>query len=72
MMRAVIFHSDRYELGEQYDGTTGYKKSVQDLTWSYAAFLSALRARAAVVPKVAKARAKPSAAKGTAKSRRKD
>lgn len=45
MLRAIIFHSDRYELSEQFDGTTGYEKSVHNLTWSYAAFLSALRAR---------------------------
>jgi glucoamylase len=45
MLRAIIFHSDRYELSEQFDGTRGYEKSVHNLTWSYAAFLSALRAR---------------------------
>lgn len=45
MMRAVIYHSDHLELSEQYDGNTGYEKSVRDLTWSYAAFLSAVRAR---------------------------
>lgn len=45
MLRAILFHSDRYELSEQFDGTTGYEKSVHDLTWSYAAVLSALRAR---------------------------
>jgi glucoamylase len=67
MMRAVIFHSDRYELGEQYDGTTGYKKSVQDLTWSYAAFLSALRAKTTPVKKPVKAPAK-AAAKAPAKA----
>ncbi len=45
MLRAVIYHSDHYELSEQFDSTTGYEKSVRDLTWSYAAFLSAIRAR---------------------------
>ena len=45
MLQAVLFHSDHLELSEQFDGTTGYQKSVQNLTWSYAAFLSALRAR---------------------------
>jgi hypothetical protein len=30
---------------EQFDGITGYEKSVRNLTWSYAAFLSAVRAR---------------------------
>ncbi len=46
MLNAVIYHSDHLELSEQFDGVTGYEKSVRDLTWSYAAFLSALRARA--------------------------
>lgn len=45
MLRAILFHSDRYELSEQFDGTSGYEKSVHNLTWSYAAFLSALRTR---------------------------
>lgn len=47
MLRAILYHSDHYELSEQFDGTSGYEKSVHNLTWSYAAFLSALRARAA-------------------------
>jgi glucoamylase len=58
MMRAVVLHSDRYELSEQYDGTDGFEKSVRDLTWSYAAFLSALRARTVRVVKTAKTAAK--------------
>jgi glucoamylase len=41
----VIFHSDHYRLSEQFDSVTGYEKSVQDLTWSYAAYLSAVRER---------------------------
>ncbi len=45
MLQAVIYHSDNLELSEQFDGTTGYEKSVRDLTWSYAAFLSAVRRR---------------------------
>jgi glucoamylase len=45
MLRAIVLHSDFYELSEQFDGTTGLEKSVRNLTWSYAAFLSALRAR---------------------------
>lgn len=45
MLRALIYHSDHYELGEQFDATTGYVKSVTNLTWSYAAYLSAVRAR---------------------------
>ncbi|WFU12035.1 glycoside hydrolase family 15 protein (plasmid) [Rhizobium sp. CB3090] len=45
MLRAVIYHSDRYELSEQFDGTSGYEKSVHNLTWSYASFLSAVRVR---------------------------
>lgn len=46
MMRAVIYHSDNLELSEQFDGATGYERSVHNLTWSYAAYLSAMRARA--------------------------
>ena len=45
MLSAVIYHSDHLELSEQFDGITGYEKSVKNLTWSYAAFLSAVRAR---------------------------
>ena len=45
MLRAVLSHSDQLELSEQFDGVTGYEKSVRDLTWSYAAFLSAVRVR---------------------------
>ena len=44
MLRAVVFHSDHLELSEQFDGVSGYEKSVTNLTWSYAAFLSAVRA----------------------------
>jgi glucoamylase len=45
MLAAVIYHSDHLELSEQFDGITGYEKSVRNLTWSYAAFLSAVPAR---------------------------
>jgi glucoamylase len=45
MLQAVVYHSDDLELSEQFDGTTGYEKSVRNLTWSYAAFLSAVRAK---------------------------
>jgi glucoamylase len=45
MLRAVVHHSDHLELSEQFDGSSGYEKSVRDLTWSYASFLSAVRAR---------------------------
>lgn len=45
MLRAIIYHSDNLELSEQFDGSSGYEKSVRDLTWSYAAFLSAVRTR---------------------------
>ena len=30
---------------KQFDADSGYEKSVHDLTWSYAAFLPAVRAR---------------------------
>lgn len=43
MLQAVIYHSDHFHLSEQFDAVTGYEKSVQDLTWSYAAYLSAAR-----------------------------
>lgn len=60
MLRAIVYHSDHYELSEQFDGTTGYEKSVRNLTWSYASFLSAVRARSGGAPaaktKLAKSR----------------
>ena len=40
--------SDNLELSEQFDATTGYEKSVSNLSWSYASFLSAVRARSAI------------------------
>jgi glucoamylase len=36
------------ELSEQFDATTGYEKSVSNLSRSYASFLSAVRARTAI------------------------
>ena len=48
MLQAIVFHSDHLELSEQFDATTGYEKSVSNLSWSYAAFLSAVRARSAL------------------------
>ena len=42
---AAAFHSDNLELSEQFDATTGYEKSVSNLSWSYASYLSAVRAR---------------------------
>jgi glucoamylase len=45
MLRAIVFHSDHFELSEQFDAVTGFEKSVSNLSWSYAAFLSAVRAR---------------------------
>jgi glucoamylase len=47
MLDSVLFHSDHLALSEQFDQRTGFEKSVRDLTWSYAAFLSAVRARKA-------------------------
>jgi glucoamylase len=49
MLAALIFHSNRLELSEQFDRTTGFEKSVANLTWSYAAFLAAVRARTGTV-----------------------
>jgi glucoamylase len=48
MLQALVWHSDHFALSEQFDATTGFEKSVHDLTWSYAAFLSAVRARMAI------------------------
>ncbi|HJY66405.1 MAG TPA: hypothetical protein VJ254_06730, partial [Streptosporangiaceae bacterium] len=48
MLQTVIFHSDNLELSEQFDATTGYEKSVSNLSWSYASFLSAVRVRNAI------------------------
>jgi glucoamylase len=48
MLWAIVYHSDNLELSEQLDRDTGYEKSVSNLTWSYAAYLSAVRARSAV------------------------
>ena len=48
MLHALIFHSDHLELSEQFDAFSGYEKSVSNLSWSYAAFLSAVRARKAI------------------------
>ena len=45
MLQAVLFHSDHFELSEQFDANDGYEKSVSNLSWSYASFLSAVRAR---------------------------
>ncbi|PZS18547.1 MAG: glucoamylase, partial [Pseudonocardiales bacterium] len=45
MLQAVTYHSDHFHLSEQFDAVTGYEKSVQNLTWSYAAYLSAVRER---------------------------
>jgi glucoamylase len=45
MLQAIVYHSDHFELSEQFDAVSGYEKSVSNLSWSYAAFLSAVRAR---------------------------
>jgi glucoamylase len=48
MLQAIVYHSDNLELSEQFNAVTGYENSVRNLSWSYASFLSALRARADV------------------------
>jgi glucoamylase len=48
MLQAIVYHSDHLELSEQFDAVTGFEKSVANLSWSYAAFLSAVRARTAL------------------------
>jgi glucoamylase len=56
---AIMSHVRRFipdsgELSEQYDQTTGQQTSAHNLTWSYAAFLTALDARRrALTPSVA-------------------
>ena len=45
MLQAIIFHSHHLVLSEQFDANNGYEKSVSNLSWSYASFLSAVRAR---------------------------
>jgi glucoamylase len=45
MLQAVVYHSADLALSEQFDAWTGYERSVRNLTWSYAAFLSAVRRR---------------------------
>ncbi len=45
MLQAIIYHSDHLELSEQIDPILGYEQNVKNLTWSYASFLSAVRAR---------------------------
>lgn len=47
MLQAIVYHSDHFQLSEQFDAVTGFEKSVANLSWSYAAFLSAVRARTA-------------------------
>lgn len=44
MLRALVFHSDNLQLTEQFDRETGFERSLTNLTWSYASFLSAVRA----------------------------
>ncbi len=48
MLQALFYHSDHLELSEQFDATSGFEKSVSDLSWSYASFLSAVRAKNAI------------------------
>ena len=48
MLQAVVFHSDHLELSEEFDATSGYEKSVSNQSWSYASFLSSVRARNAI------------------------
>jgi glucoamylase len=45
MLDAVLRHADHLHLSEEFDRYDGYEKSVRDLTWSYASFASAARAR---------------------------
>jgi glucoamylase len=50
MLRAIVFHIGHHlELSQQVDRITGLPKSVRNLSLTYSAFLSAVRARASVV-----------------------
>jgi len=48
MLHALVFHGDHFELSGQFDATSGYEKSVSDLSWSYASSLSAVGAKNAI------------------------
>ena len=48
MLMALVYHSDHLELSDQFDAWTGYEKSVSNLSWSHASFLSAVRAKNAI------------------------
>src|SRR5580658_9849005 len=37
MLGAIVYHSNHFELSEQFDAFSGYEKSVSNLSWSYAA-----------------------------------
>lgn len=52
MLQAIVYHSDHLELSEQFHADSGYESSVRNLSWSYASFLSALRARDLTEPDV--------------------
>ena len=45
MLQALVLHSAWLDLSEQFDKRSGVEKSVSNLTWSYASFCSAVRAR---------------------------
>ena len=53
MLQAILFHSDHLELSEQFDAANGYEKSVSNLSWSYASYLSAVRAKNALAESAA-------------------
>jgi glucoamylase len=45
MLQGILFHLDHLEVSEQFHASTGYEKSVSNLSWTYASFLLAVRAR---------------------------
>ncbi len=45
MLNAITYHSIKLELSEQLDGITGFERGAVNLSWSYAAYLSAVAAR---------------------------
>ena len=49
-LEVVRVHADADgALSEQFDGVTGFERGARDLTWSYGAFLQAVRARRALL-----------------------
>jgi glucoamylase len=70
-LRRVRFHSDPNggSLSEQIDRETGQTAGARDLTWSYAAVLTAFQARESALRRIGRGGVSPAAPKGTKSSR---